>query len=61
MQDTHEVSTVPDTTSTTSTATATATATDYEPPQLGEVGNFTELTLGYTGYHWDDWAGFFGW
>ncbi|WP_107053038.1 lasso RiPP family leader peptide-containing protein [Streptomyces sp. NRRL S-337] len=55
MQDTHEVPTVPDITGT------TATATDYEPPQLVEVGNFTELTLGYTGYHWDGWAGFFGW
>ncbi|BDM66930.1 hypothetical protein HEK616_04170 [Streptomyces nigrescens] len=49
MQDTQEVPAAAD------------TATDYEAPQLVEVGDFTELTLGFTGYHWDGWAGFFGW
>ncbi|UZJ31167.1 lasso RiPP family leader peptide-containing protein [Streptomyces endophytica] len=56
MQDTQEVPAA--------TATATATATAYEAPQLIEVGGFTDLTLGFSGYHWDGWAGragFFGW
>ncbi|MFF3277510.1 lasso RiPP family leader peptide-containing protein [Streptomyces chrestomyceticus] len=33
---------------------------EYEPPELVEAGEFSELTLGFAGYHWDGFGGFFG-
>ncbi|MEU9501571.1 hypothetical protein [Streptomyces sp. NPDC048196] len=59
MPHTQHVSTAADTMTVTATATATtpatapATTTGYASPQLVEVGGYTELRLGYSGYHWD--------
>ncbi|KEF06714.1 hypothetical protein ADK47_05160 [Streptomyces rimosus subsp. rimosus] len=30
---------------------------EYEAPELVEAGDFTELTLGFHGHHWDGWGG----
>lgn len=32
---------------------------EYEAPELAEVGDFTELTLGFAGANWDGYGGFF--
>ncbi|MEN2420664.1 lasso RiPP family leader peptide-containing protein [Streptomyces rimosus] len=34
--------------------------TDYEAPELAEVGDFTEVTHGYSGPYWDGYSAFFG-
>ncbi len=31
---------------------------EYEAPEPAEAGDFTELTLGFFGPHWDGLAGF---
>ncbi|MFD8545812.1 lasso RiPP family leader peptide-containing protein [Streptomyces sp. NPDC059649] len=52
VQDVREMQPVP--------AVADALTTDYEAPQLVEVGDFTKLTLGYSGLYRDGWGAFFG-
>ncbi|WP_107087559.1 lasso RiPP family leader peptide-containing protein [Streptomyces rimosus] len=33
---------------------------DYEAPELAEVGDFAEVTYGYSGLYWDGYSAFFG-
>ncbi|MEU7254560.1 lasso RiPP family leader peptide-containing protein [Streptomyces rimosus] len=33
---------------------------DYEAPELAEVGDFAEVTHGYSGLYWDGYSAFFG-
>jgi hypothetical protein len=32
----------------------------YQPPELVEVGDYTELTEGFYGFYWDGFGGYWG-